>query len=156
MSASEHPDSQQEQITRAVREASSGWAEAMRAHKMAPPDAGFAARLRDLAEAARQEQIAWEHAHEAGLLWRPIPGAETAQPPHELRPGTGRRGPPELWERFDEAVAGLNHVISGSSSAAVAAAFAEMAEAATALAGAVAQEDEADANADGSRARGAA
>ena len=51
MSVSENPDTQQEEITRAVREASSGWAEAMRAHKMAPPDAGFAGRLSGLAEA---------------------------------------------------------------------------------------------------------
>ena|ERR1700733_10566907 len=156
MSVSENPDTQQEEITRAVREASSGWAEAMRAHKMAPPDAGFAGRLSGLAEAAQREQTAWEHAHQAGLFWRPIPGAETAQPPHELRPGTGRRGPPELWERFDEAVATLNLVIAGSSAAAVAAAFGEMAEAAKALADAVAQKDESDADAGGTRARGAA
>jgi hypothetical protein len=151
MSVSENPDTQQEQIMRAVREASSWWAGAMRAHKMAPPDAGFAARLRGLAEAAQQEQIAWEQAHDAGLLWRPIPGAETAQPPHELRPGTGRRGPPEFWDRFDEAVASLNQVISASDAAAVAAAFGEMAGAASALADAVAHEDEPASEAAGSR-----
>ena len=65
----------------------------MQAHKLAPPDAGFAPRLRALAEAAASEQVAWEHAHAAGLLWRPVPGAESAEPPYELRPGTGRRGP---------------------------------------------------------------
>ena len=98
-------------------------------------------RLRSLAEAAAREQVAWEHAHAAGLLWRPVPGAERAQPPYELRPGTGRRGPEELWARFDAAVAALNNAITGSSSANVADAFGELSEAAGALADAVAAED---------------
>jgi hypothetical protein len=126
---------------RAVREASDSWAAAMRAHKLAPPDAGFAPRLRALAQAAEAEQITWEHAHAAGLIWRPVPGAENAQPPYELRPGTGRRGPDELWARFDSAVAGLNRAITGSDAAVVADAFGEIAQAANALADAVAVED---------------
>ncbi len=142
MSVSEAPDPQRTQAMQAVREASSGWAEAMRAHKMAPPDAAFATRLRGLAVAAQEEQIAWRQAHDAGLLWRPISGAENAEPPYELRPGTGRRGPPELWERFDESVANLNRVISGSDAAAVAAAFGAMAKASGALADALSHEDE--------------
>ena len=118
MSFGDDLDRQRAQIMRAVRHASDDWAAAMRAHKLAPPDAGFASRLRDLAEAASNEQVAWEHAHAAGLLWRPVPGAENAAPPYELRPGTGRRGPAPLWERFDTAVATLNHAITGSSAAA--------------------------------------
>jgi hypothetical protein len=136
-------DRQRAQILRAVRQAGNDWAEAMRAHKLAPPDAGFATRLRTLAEAAGREQVAWEHAHAAGLMWRPIPGAENAEPPYELRPGTGRRGPAELWARFDAGVAGLNRAITGSNAAAVADAFGEMSEAAAAVADAVANEDEA-------------
>ncbi len=132
---------QREQVMRAVRDAGREWAEAMRAHKMAPPDAGFASRLQALSEAAADEQLAWRHADEAGLLWRPIPGAEKAEPPYELRPGTGRRGPANLWRRFDEAVATLNRAITGSDAAEVAGAFGEVAEAAGALATAVAQED---------------
>lgn len=135
-------DAQQAQIMRAVRQASSDWAEAMRDHKLAPPDAGFSARLRKLAQAAEREQVAWEHAHSAGLMWRPIPGAQHAEPPYELRPGSGRRGPEALWSRFDVAVAQLNRAIAGSSAAAVADAFGEMSEAAQALADAVAREDE--------------
>ena len=134
---------QRAQIMRAVRQAGNDWAEAMRAHKLAPPDPGFAARLRALSEAAGGEQVAWEHAHAAGLLWRPIPGAEQAEPPYELRPGTGRRGPGELWSRFDETVAALNRAITGSDAAVVADAFGELSEAALALAEAVAREDEA-------------
>ena len=143
MSFGEDLDRQRAQIMRAVRRASDGWAEAMRAHKLAPPDAGFAQRLRNLADAAADEQVAWEHAHAAGLLWRPVPGAESALPPYELRPGTGRRGPAALWERFDAAVAQLNRAITGSSAATVADAFGELSEAAVALAEAVAREDEA-------------
>jgi hypothetical protein len=157
VSFSDDLDRERAQIMRAVRQAGNSWAEAMRAHKLAPPDAGFASRLRALAEAATSEQVAWEHAHAAGLLWRPIPGAEGAEPPYELRPGTGRRGPVDLWSRFDAAVAGLNRAITGSDAASVADAFGELAEAAGALAHAVTREDEAAAPASQrSRARGAA
>jgi hypothetical protein len=143
MSFKDDLDRQRAQIMRAVRQAGNDWAEAMRAHKLAPPDARFAARLRTLSEAAEREQVAWEHAHAAGLLWRPIPGAERAEPPYELRPGTGRRGPTELWTRFDESVSALNRAITGSDAAVVADAFGELSEAASALSDAVAREDEA-------------
>jgi hypothetical protein len=149
-------DPQQAQIMRAVRQAANDWAGAMQAHKLAPPDSGFGARLRSLAEAAAREQVAWEHAHAAGLLWRPVPGAERALPPYELRPGTGRRGPEELWNRFDAAVAALNNAITGSSSASVADAFGELSEVAGALADAVAAEDEAADQRARSRNRGVA
>jgi hypothetical protein len=149
-------DPQRAEIMRAVRQAGSDWAEAMRVHKLAPPDAGFAGRLRSLAEAAAREQNAWEHAHGAGLAWRPVPGAERAQPPYELRPGTGRRGPEELWQRFDAAVAGLNRAITSSDAARVADAFGELSKAATALADAVAREDTAAAASVPGRIRGAA
>src|ERR1700738_2545595 len=134
-------DRQRARVMRAVREAGSGWAEAMRSHKLAPPDSGFSSRLRTLAEAAENEQVAWEHAHAAGLLWRPVPGAESAEPPYELRPGTGRRGPTNLWERFDAAVANLNRAIADSDAAEVADAFGEIAQAAGGLADAVSQDD---------------
>lgn len=150
MSASDELDPRQAQILRAVRQAGNGWAEAMRAHKLAPPDPGFAARLSALAQAAATEQVAWEHANAAGFHWRPIPEAEGAEPPYELRPGTGRRGPEELWLRFDASVSALNRAITGSDAAAVADAFGDLSEAAKQLAEAVAREDEA------ARSRGAA
>jgi hypothetical protein len=151
MSFSEDLDRQRAQVMRAVRQAGNGWAEAMRAHKLAPPAAGFAGRLKALADAAASEQVAWEHAHAAGLLWRPVPGAENAEPPYELRPGTGRRGPEDLWARFDAAVRTLNRAITGSNAADVADAFGEIAEAASALADAIGRED-----ASSTKARGAA
>jgi hypothetical protein len=153
MSFSDDLDLQRAQIMRRVRQASTEWADAMRAHTLAPPDLGFSARLGALADAAQNEQVAWEHAHAAGLHWRPVPGAEGAEPPYELRPGTGRRGPRELWDRFDAAVVRLNRAITGSDSAAVADAFGEMSDAAHALAEVIKREDEASARAG---ARGAA
>ena len=143
MAVDDELDRERAHIMRAVRHASHAWADAMRAHKLAPPDAGFAGRLRGLAAAAEREQVTWEHAHAAGLLWRPVPGAEHAEPPYELRPGTGRRGPRELWERFDAAVAGLNGAITRTSAADVADAFGDVAEAARALADAAEREDQA-------------
>ncbi len=126
---------------RAVRQAGMSWAEAMKAHKLAPPDINFANRLRALADAAASEQRAWEDAHAAGMLWRPVPGAEQAEPPYELRPGTGRRGPAALWERFDRAVRTLNRAITGSDASAVADGFGALSDAAAALADVVEKED---------------
>lgn len=142
MSFEDDLDHQRERVLQAVRLAGESWAEAMRAHKMAPPDLGFAERLARLARAAADGRAAWAHAHAAGMRWRPVPGAEDAAPPYELRPGTGRRGPTELWARFDVAVAGLNRAIAGSDAARVAEAFGEMAVCAQALAHDVAEEDE--------------
>jgi hypothetical protein len=134
-------DRERARVMRATREAGKAWAEAMRSHKLAPPDAGFAGRLGKLADAAAAEQVAWEHAHATGLLWRPVPGAESAEPPYELRAGTGRRGPEHEWGRFDAAVAALNRAITGSDAAAVADAFGEFSAVARALSDAVAHED---------------
>lgn len=153
MSFSDDLDRQRAHVMRLVRQASQGWADAMRAHTLAPPDAGFAARLKGLAEAAENEQVAWEHANAAGLSWRPVPGADGAAPPYELRPGTGRRGPEAMWAEFDAAVAGLNRAITGSNAADVADAFGAVATVAGGLAEAVARDDESGPR---SRTRGAA
>src|ERR1700749_3505799 len=90
-------DKEREHLMRLVGHASAGGAGGVGAPQLAPPDAGFAGRLKALSEAAATEQLAWEQAHAAGLMWRPVPGAEHAAPPYELRPGTGRRGPEGLW-----------------------------------------------------------
>jgi hypothetical protein len=157
MSFDDDLEKERAQVMRLVRHASAGWAEAMRAHKMAPPDAGFASRLRRLSEAATTEQVAWERAHAAGLRWQPVPASASSGPPYELRPGTGRRGPEELWIRFDAAVAQLNQAITGTSAEAVARAFGEMAESAAELSDAVAFEDAVEREAEERvRSRGAA
>ena len=66
-----------------------------------------------------------------------------ANPPYELQPGSGRRGPDHLWQRFDEAVAELDRVSEGRSIRAVGHAYAELADVASQLAKAVAREDRA-------------
>ena len=105
----------------AMNEAASRlWADAMRVHVTAPPDPGFADRLRGLAEAARVRARAARVADTAGLKWVSQPGALRAQPPPELRPGSGRVGPEDAWERFDVAVAGYNAAIAHTDAGAVA------------------------------------
>jgi hypothetical protein len=142
VSFGEELERERERVIRLVRHASVSWAEAMRAHKLAPPDEGFAGRLQRLSEAAAAEQLAWQQAHAAGLQWRPVAGAASAEPPYELRAGTGRRGPEDLWLLFDNAVMEMNRAIAGSDALEVATAFGAVAEAAAKLARAVADEDE--------------
>jgi hypothetical protein len=143
------------QVLERFEQAEDQWGAAMRAHRLAPPDLGFANRLRALGEAAGAEASACREAGKLGLAWRPIPGAENAEPPYELRPGTGRRGPTDLWERFDTAVARFNHANAGTDAAAVADAYAEVSSAAMALADAVEAQDRAAARG-GRRSAGAA
>jgi hypothetical protein len=121
----------------AVRKAQSAWADAMRSHELAPPDAGFRGRLRALSEAADTMRATHARALEAGLAWRPVEGSERARPPYELRPRTGRRGPEGLWARFDVAVERLNQAGAGDSLADLVAAYAAVAKAAGALADAL-------------------
>ena len=81
------------------------------------------------------------HAHvdarDAGLAWRPVADSERARPPYELRPGTGRRGPTDLWARFDAAVRQLNQAGAGENLADVVDAYAAVAQAAAELADAL-------------------
>jgi hypothetical protein len=120
-----------------VNEAQASWAGAMRAHEQAPPDARFRDRLRALSKAAATMRDAHAQALEAGLAWRPIADSERARPPHELRPGTGRRGPHELWTRFDAAVQQLNEAGAGDNLGHVMDAYAALAQATSELADAL-------------------
>jgi hypothetical protein len=125
----------------AFQEAREAWRTALRGHVLAPPDAGFSARLAQLAAAAAKRAAACEAAHKDGFEWPATRGG--AKPPYELQPGTGRRGPDELWARFDEAVAELDRVSEGRSMRAVGHAYAEIAELASTLAKAIEREDRA-------------
>lgn len=120
---------------RAFDEARHVWRHALRRHVLAPPDAGFSARLASLAAAAAQRAAACESAYEDGFQWPPARGG--AKPPYELQAGSGRRGPETLWDRFDEAVAELDRVSEGRSLRAVGHAYAELAEVTSQLAKAV-------------------
>jgi hypothetical protein len=120
-----------------VDAARASWSGAMRAHEQAPPDPGFRDRLRALAEAAAAMRDGHARALDAGLAWRPVADSERARPPYELRPGTGRRGPAELWTRFDAAVQRLNEDGAGDNLADVVGAYAAVAQAASELADAL-------------------
>ena len=111
------------------------WSDALEASVEAPPDLGFAQRVRSIANAAEQEAAALRHADQLGLAHRPHPGARNMQLSHELRPGSGsRRGPQEQWERFDRAVAELGEALEGVALSAIARAFGELSDVARELA----------------------
>ncbi len=122
------------------RAALEDWRGALEAHRLAPPDQGFAARLAGLSHAAAEQANACRDADAAGFDWTPHRAADS-RPPYELQPGTGRRGPEALWQRFDGAVASLSAVATGRDILAVASAYDELAGAAQELADAVARED---------------
>ena len=132
----------EEQAQAAFRDAQEAWRGALEAHRLAPPDAGFSARLAGLADAARAEAEACRAADLAGFEWPPHRASSSA-PPWELQPSSGRRGPEDLWRRFDGAVSELNRAATGTDLVAVAVAYDELAEAAGELAVAVEAEDRA-------------
>jgi hypothetical protein len=117
------------------------WLDAVGAHRMAPPDHGFSARLAGLAAASRAEAGICRKAHAAGFRWPPSksPGDQ----PYELRPGTGRRGPQALWQSFDAAVVQLTGAAATTDLLLVADAYDVFADACEALSEAVANEDRA-------------
>jgi hypothetical protein len=129
-----------EQAKAEFQGAQEAWWAAVQGHKLAPPDAGFSARLAALAGAARLTARACASADEAGFEW-PARTARNPQPPYELRPGTGRRGPEDLWARFDRAIEELNRVAAGRSMRAMARAYEDLAELADELASAIAELD---------------
>ncbi len=128
------------------------WASAVQAHKEAPPDLGFAARLAALAKGASEAARVCRAADAQGFEWSPARKADS-EPPYELRPGTGRRGPEHLWRRFDQAITRLGTMAAGEDMLEVARAYEELAEIAGELAKAVKAEDRASGPRPRSRAR---
>jgi hypothetical protein len=121
-------------IVKQMMTAGESWEAALDAHALAPPDAGFPARLRSLSEAAVEQASAFELAAEGGLGWRPrtIEGDFSLAP--ELTPGMTRPGPEELWRAFDQSVAVLADALAGSSPTQLATAFSQLADASGELA----------------------
>ena len=118
-----------------VQLADERWGEALEASAEAPPDEGFARRVRAIANAAEQEAAALRHADQLGLAHRPHPGARNMQLSHELRPAArSRRGPAELWQRFDAAVTDLGEALEGVALSAIARAFGDLSDVARELA----------------------
>jgi hypothetical protein len=122
-----------------LRASLTDWTSALQAHRMAPPDPGFSARLNRLAAAASEQARAYRAAA-ADYEWVPY---AAGKPPYELLPNTGRRGPQNLWQRFDTAVAQLGAASEGEDMSAVADAYEALAAAAARLAQAIEREDHA-------------
>jgi len=114
--------SPEERAQRAFRHAQEEWRRALESHRLAPPDAGFGSRLAALAAAAAAEASACRQADVAGFDWPPH-RASANKPPYELQPGTGRRGPEELWGVFDAAVTELNRAATETDLVEVATAY---------------------------------
>jgi hypothetical protein len=114
------------------------WQSAIKEHAQPPPDAGYARRLRALADAAAQEQASYRYAEDQGFGWRQGPAW---LPPQELRPAPWRPSlaPAGVWERFDEAVEALSRARTGVSVIAISQAFGQLSSAAWELAEGVAQ-----------------
>jgi hypothetical protein len=131
-----------ERILNDFKSGMSRWASAVEAHKQAPPDVGFAARLAALAEGASEGARVCREAAAAGFEWPPARKADS-EPPYELRQGTGRRGPEALWQRFDQTITRLSTVAAGTNMLEVARAYEELAAIAAELSDAVQAEDRA-------------
>jgi len=116
------------------------WGSAVEAHKQAPPDLNFSTRLAALAQGATDAARVCREADAAGFAWPPARKADS-EPPYELRPGTGRRGPEQLWRRFDEAITRLGTVAAGEEMLEVARGYEELAAVVDELARAVDAED---------------
>jgi len=121
-------------IVNIVRIADQRWADAVHASDYAPPDAGFAARVRALADAAEQQAAALKRADAAGVSWTPNPNGRRIHISHEVRPGGNRPGKRELWDQFDDAFRSLGVAMEGVAISAVARSFAELSDAARAIA----------------------
>ena len=131
-----------QQVLNDFKEGMASWADAVQAHKQAPPDPGFAARLAALAQGASDAARVCREADAAGFQWPPARKADS-EPPYELRPGTGRRGPEELWQGFDQTITRLSTVAAGTEMLEVARAYEQLAAVAAELAQAVQAEDRA-------------
>ena len=89
------------------------WRRALRSSAMAPPDAGFVVRLREIAHAAARKAAALANLDDSpGPWWQRQSGLPNGVLSYELRPGGNRPGPAEQWIRFDRAVDELGHAMA--------------------------------------------
>lgn len=119
-----------------VRLADQRWNAALEASEFAPPDPGFAARVRAVADACEQEAAALRLADATGVGWNPVPDARRMRLSYELRPGGNRPGGAGLWDRFDAAVGRLGTAMEGVAVSAVARGFSELSDIAREIAAA--------------------
>jgi excisionase family DNA binding protein len=113
-------------------EAGYRWELALERSRMAPPDAGFASRVRQIAMAASWWSAALKRraSTDPEFGWKPVPGSAGMTLSYELRPGGIRPGPRDAWERFDRTVARLGNAMEGDRLSAVTGALTDLADAA--------------------------
>ena len=111
--------------------------EAIRLGRRAPPDEGFADRLRVFGEAAGVQAGALEYAAGVGVTLKNLKPQRGPKFPHELTAAAFRPGPPELWEAFDAAADGVHQAGWDRDISAAAQHWRQVAELASALAVAV-------------------
>jgi hypothetical protein len=130
-----------EQAISRLRAADTQYRQALRQHRLAPPDARYSARLKDFANACEQQEAAYRYADDNGLAWDPLPPSAGRRPPAELQPDSGRRGPEDLWKQFDTAIEDLSLAFEGISLSAIARVFGELSDIARRLSIGVAEQD---------------
>lgn len=111
-----------------LQEVGAVWDAALEASENAPPDPGFANRLRAIAEAAERQWDALSRAQVIpGFLWKPVPDTEEMILSNELRPGANRPGPELLWDSFDRTVDRLALAMEGNYAGLVSSEYRELA-----------------------------
>jgi excisionase family DNA binding protein len=114
------------------------WEIALEQSRMAPPDARFASRIRQIALAASRRAAAIrECIEDQSFVWKPIPDSNRMTLSYELRPGGVRPGPKDAWDRIDRVVSRLGIALEGDSGSAVASALRDLASAMTGVADAI-------------------
>lgn len=114
------------------------WEIALEQSRMAPPDARFASRIRQIALAAsRRAAVIRECMEDEGFVWEPIPDSNGMMLSYELRPGGARPGPKDAWDRVDRVVTRLGSALEGDSGSAVASALRDLSSAMSDVADAI-------------------
>jgi hypothetical protein len=120
------------------------WQAAVDDSAFAPPDPGFADRVRAIAIAAEGEAVVLhEAARNPRLRWQPAHSTAVGLS-YELRPGGNRPGPTRSWADFDQAVEHVSAAQQDTDFAAIADAFRELGIVAMSLAGQIDAERDAD------------
>lgn len=118
-----------QQLVEELDRADALWHAAHDASENAPPDPGFADRVRAFAVACEHEASSLGRAASTeGFGWTPMPDQRHMILSHELRPGANRPGPAHLWQAFDRAVQRLGLAMEGRIMHAVAIQYRELAE----------------------------
>jgi excisionase family DNA binding protein len=100
---------------KAMQEAEAVFETAVEASDNAPPDPGFARRVRAVAQASLQQAEALNEASLIpGFRWTPVSDPQPVIRSHELRPGGNRPGPPHKWRSYDMAVERLSIAAQGN------------------------------------------